>query len=417
MATLSTPKKVILEGDKALASSHIGEADSLLNIVAVQAGFQNLSQHMLRRQLQDGTIIVASLAFGQGQVRIFGPTTKVATSQPVIAPQRQDTLPIDKLTGDVWTHVYQILWDRKPELISQAWAEAEYGRIIANYANYFNGAEGFMALALNPFSRGLNYANGKTNADWIAYLEGVSTLAPGWGGYWVYYWSKYWFNGEGIPFFNGFLPPASYSKSPGMWKKLEQLCDVVSLEDGYEQTVTKTGMDYDITRTQTVEFENTDPLFGFNWKRGIAQANLKRTVTEAWITFTGNYDYFGQAGDNLNLPNGVPPDTVTSELRRTYDIDMTISQDEGTRLWTNITGGKVRHGDGFVDSHVLTETLTSTVVPLPPVMLRVPDTVVNNWPFGPGFPPPRGIMFAPYYVLTVGQAIPPPVGGPIVIQY
>jgi len=74
MAFRKLPKRIILQGNEGLARTHIGEADSLLNLVEIQAGFQKLTRHAMRRKLGDGTVIEASVCIDQGYVKIWSPS-------------------------------------------------------------------------------------------------------------------------------------------------------------------------------------------------------------------------------------------------------------------------------------------------------------------------------------------------------
>jgi hypothetical protein len=77
------PKRIVLQGDRDKAATHIGEADSLLNICQQQAKFQNLNQHQMVRTLQDGTVVVARSFYGLSDVRVLSPVVVPPKPRPV----------------------------------------------------------------------------------------------------------------------------------------------------------------------------------------------------------------------------------------------------------------------------------------------------------------------------------------------
>ena len=75
------PKRIILDGDRATAMTHIGEAESLLNLCRNMAALGGIQQYRMNRVLNDGTLVsVMTLPGGQSKAIINSP---VGRPEPV----------------------------------------------------------------------------------------------------------------------------------------------------------------------------------------------------------------------------------------------------------------------------------------------------------------------------------------------
>ena len=90
------PKRIILDGDRATAMTHIGEAESLLNLCRNMAALGGIQQYRMNRVLNDGTLVsVMTLPGGQSVVRIVSP----------LQPKEEEE---DKISCDPWLKYFKL---------------------------------------------------------------------------------------------------------------------------------------------------------------------------------------------------------------------------------------------------------------------------------------------------------------------